>query len=330
MIERAAAHLDPDEAGPACSVGSVAPHAELDRLTFGARPGERRQIGRAVRDVNAVEQAVAEQVIDLGAEQHLGGGRGEEHRAVAGVSRDDVGHVAGEQPVAVLFGVEKPEARARERFGAEREPGRVQRGGDDAERRERALPLLDGRGRGQKMLGAAEHQQAGGEQRERRGGRHHPPRGGQRRFERHDDEPDGGEGADSSGLRRHHGDETGERERGQHMRALVAARARKEIGGEDRRDQPGENHDLERARHAAHGEIDRKRGERCGAADQSRSDERAMARRRQRIALRRRMHQRVDIIADRIEEVHFMTLRVRTAGRAPRVPLRRRIVADAT
>ena len=62
---------------------------------------------------------------------------------------DDVGHVAGEQAIAVLLGIEQPEAGARERLGAEREPGRIERRRNDAERRQRALLVLDRRCRRQ-------------------------------------------------------------------------------------------------------------------------------------------------------------------------------------
>ena len=100
--------------------------------------GERGEIGRAVGDMHAVEQPMAVQFARPGAEQRFGGRRNEQHRAVAAVPRDDVGHVAREQAVAVLLRVEQPEARARERFGAEREARRIERRRDDAERRKRA------------------------------------------------------------------------------------------------------------------------------------------------------------------------------------------------
>ena len=103
--------------------------------------------------MHAVEQAVAEQVLHLGAEQRLGRRRHEQHRAVAAMAGDDVGHVAGEQAVAVLLGVEQPEARARERFGAEREAGGIERRRDDAERRERRLLVLE-RGRRRQQVQA--------------------------------------------------------------------------------------------------------------------------------------------------------------------------------
>ena len=99
-------------------------------------------------------------------------------------------------------------------------------------------------------------------------------------------------------------DQAGQRQRGQHVRALVAAGARQEIGDQDRRHQPGEHADFERARHAAQGDIDRESGERGEAAEQARRNEGAMARRRQRILLRRRMHQRIDIVPHWREETH--------------------------
>ena len=110
--------------------------------------------------MHAVEQAVAEQVLHLRAEQRLGRRRHEQHRAVAAVAGDDVGHVAGEQPIAVLLGIEQPEARARERFGAERKSGRVERRRDDAERCQRGLLVLEPAAGGSRSEVAHEQQEA--------------------------------------------------------------------------------------------------------------------------------------------------------------------------
>jgi hypothetical protein len=51
---------------------------------------------------------------------------------------DDVGHVARQQPVTILLGVQQPEAGARQRFGAKRKPGGVKRSRNDAQRGQRA------------------------------------------------------------------------------------------------------------------------------------------------------------------------------------------------
>ena len=119
----------------------LAPHAELDRaaLSQGRGVAERGEIGGTVGDVDAVEQAMPMQFDDRATEQQFGGRRDEQHRAVAAMAGDHVGHVARQQPVTVLFGVEQPEARPRQRLGAEREPRRVERGGNDAERGERRV-----------------------------------------------------------------------------------------------------------------------------------------------------------------------------------------------
>ena len=169
----------------------------------------------------------------------------------------------------------------------------------------------------QQVLRAEEQQQAGRDQREGRGHRDHPARGRQRRLERHDHQPDRGERADAAGLGGDRGHEPGQRQRGQHMRAFVLAGARQVIGGQDRQHQPGEHQHFERARHAAHRDIDRERRERDDAAEQPRRDEGAMARRRQRVVLRRRMHQRVDIVADRLEQAHASLRTPVFCGRAP-------------
>ena len=118
----------------------LAPHPELDRTRLAERRGvgKRGEIGRAIGDMNAIEQAVAMQLADLGAEQRLRRGRDEQHRAVAAVPGDDVGHVARQQAVTVLLGVEQPEARSRQRFSAERQTRGIERRRDDAERGQRA------------------------------------------------------------------------------------------------------------------------------------------------------------------------------------------------
>ena len=141
-------------------------------------------------------------------------------------------------------------------------------------------------------------------QRQRRGEGDHAARRRQRGLERNHDKPDRGEGFDAAGGDRHHHDETRQRQRRQHMRALVAAGARQEPGQQDRRDQPGECRDLERGGRAAHREIDRKRRERREAAEQPRRHERAMARAGQRVIARRRMQQRIETIADDIQNGH--------------------------
>ena len=85
------------------------------------------------------------------------------------------------------------------------------------------------------------------------------------------------------------------------MCALVAAGAGQKIGGQNRRHEPGKYHEFDRARRAARNQVDRKRRQRDNAAEQPRRDEGAMTRRRQRILLRRRMHQRLDIVSYRRE-----------------------------
>ncbi len=103
---------------------------------------------------------------------------------------------------------------------------------------------------------------------------------------------------------RHRHDETGQRQRRQHMRAFVAAGARQEPRQQNRRDQPGEGRDLERGRRAAHRQIDRKCRKRRQAAEQPRRHEGAMARARQRVIARRRMQQRIETIADDTQNSH--------------------------
>ena len=319
--QRPAAHLDPDELPGRRNrrVGRIAADPELHRPAFALRGGigERREVGRAVGNVHAVEQAVAQEVLHLGAEERLGRRRHEQDGAVAPVARDDIGHVAREQTVAVLLGVKQPEAGARKQFRAERETGGVERSGDDAERRERGLLAPPLGRRRDEIERPHEQQQTGGAEREGRGNGDDAAGSRQRRLERHHDQPDRGERPDAAGADRNHGDEPGERERGEHVGALILPGAREEIGDENRRDQPGEDQNFEQARHAAHGQVDRKCGERDQAAEQPRRDEGPMARGRQRVLLRRRMHQGVDIVSDRSEQTHVPVHARRFGTRSP-------------
>ncbi len=118
---------------------------------------------------------------------------------------------------------------------------------------------------------------------------------------------------------RHH--EARERQRRQHMRALIAAGARQEPGYEDRRDQPGEGTDFECARRTAERQVERKYCKGREAAEQPRRHEGAMPRARQRVVARRRMQQRIETIADDTQHSHgysrFGLRRIRRAGTPP-------------
>ena len=127
ILQRAAAHLRPDEAAGMLRIG-LAADAEFERALFVARGGigKRSEVGRAIGDMDAVEQAIAQQLVERHAEQRLGRWRDKQHGAVAAMAHDDIRHVAGEQPVAVFLGVQHPEAGARELLGA-RTQGRSHR-----------------------------------------------------------------------------------------------------------------------------------------------------------------------------------------------------------
>ena len=182
-----------------------------------------------------------------------------------------------------------------------------------------SVPDLGPVGRRQQRLRAQDMQQARRDQREGRRQRDDAARRRQRGLERHDHEPDRGERGDAAGFGGDRRDQPGQRQRRKHMGAFVLPGARQVIGGEDRQHQPGEHQHFERARHAAHGDIDRKRRERDHAAQQPRRDEGAMARRGQRVVQRRRMHQRIDIVADRLEQAHVVQRTPVFCGRAPLV-----------
>ena len=101
------------------------------------------------------------------------------------------------------------------------------------------------------------------------------------------------------------------------MGAFVAAGARQKIGNQDGRDQPAENTDFERARHAAKDDLDRETRQRGKAAEQARRHEGAVAGRGQRIMRRGGMHQSVDIVPHRCEEAHGPCLTSCRNQRAP-------------
>ena len=265
--------------------------------------------------MHAIEQMMAVQLTHLGAEQRFRRGRDEQHRAVLAMPGDDVGHVARQKTVAILLGIEQPEARPRERLGAECEPGGVERRRDDAERRERARPRPIGRR--QHRLDAEEVKETRRHQREGRRQRDDAARRRERGLERHHHEPDRGEGSDAAGFGGDRGHEPGQRQRREHMGAFVLPGARQVIGREDRQHQPGEHQHFKHARHATHGDIDRERRERHDAAQQPRRDEGAMTRRGQRVVQRRRVHQRIDIVADRLEEAHVINARPSFADALP-------------
>ena len=103
------------------------------------------------------------------------------------------------------------------------------------------------------------------------------------------------------GNRQH---EARQRQRRQRIGAFVAAGARQEPRQQDRRDQPGECRDLDGGGRAAHRDIDRERGERRQAAEQPRRDEGAMARARQHVIARGRVQQRIEAIADNVQNSH--------------------------
>jgi len=65
-------------------------------------------------DMHPIEQPLAQKLLFLDAHQRLGRRRYEQDRATAAVVDDDIGHVAGEQAIAICPGKGEPEARTRE------------------------------------------------------------------------------------------------------------------------------------------------------------------------------------------------------------------------
>ncbi len=261
LLQQPAAHLDPDEIDlPVASARArrIAAQPELDAagFTVAGHIRQRGEIGRPVGDMDAVEQAMADEPRDRGAQHRFGGGRDELHRAVAAMARDHVAHVARKQAIAVFLRRQQRDRGARERLGAESKASGIERRRGHAERGQHAARGSAGFDRRQHAEMAAEDQDRGTGQRQRGGKGDHAARRRQRRFEGNQHQPDRGEGFDAAGRDRDRHHESREGQRRQHMRAFIAAGARQEPGDQDRRDQPGEGGDLERTR-ARRGRPDR-------------------------------------------------------------------------
>ena len=78
--------------------------------------------------MHAIEQALAMQILSLDAKHLLGRGRYKQNRAVAIVTRDDVGHVLSQQPIAILLGTMQERARAGELLDHERDASAEKQG----------------------------------------------------------------------------------------------------------------------------------------------------------------------------------------------------------
>src|SRR5215471_5859984 len=76
------------------------------------------------------------------------------------------------------------------------------------------------------------------------------------------------------------------------------------MGGQNRCDQPRKDQHLDRAWRSAHDEVDGKNRQETEAAKKSWGHEGAMTRAGERIIPSRRMHQRIDVIANRLEKTH--------------------------
>ena len=256
--------------------------------------------------MDAIEQSMPEQPRDGNAEQRFGRRRNELHGAVAAVARDHIAHVPGQQAVALFL-----DASAARRWCAPATRRRMPARRIERRRQRRRRPSGVPRSAGLiSALSAAARNARTGSARRRKTA---PARTRTRPTRREADS------AASSGtttsqtaakdsmppvVDRHRSDQSSQRQRRQHMGALITAGARQEPGQQNGRDQPGESRDLERAGRAAHGEIDRKRRKRRKAAEQSRRHEGTMPRPRQRIITRRGMQQGIEAIADDIQHYH--------------------------
>ena len=170
LLERATAHLDPDEiGGNVLAAHAVAPQPEFDaaRLAAARRIRQRGEIGRTIGDMDAVEQAMALKPRHRRAEHGFGGGRDELHRAGTAMARDHVAHVARQQAIAIFLDVEQRHAGARQQLRAERKARGIERCGRDAKRDQYAAQGSAGVRRRQQFKMAEHDQQRRARQRQR-------------------------------------------------------------------------------------------------------------------------------------------------------------------
>ena len=323
-IQRPAAHLDPDEiGGPVRTIFSIPFQAKFDAACLAALRGlgQRRQIGRTIGDVDAIEKAVLEQMRGRRSHHGFRRRRDELDRAVAPMAGDHIAHVEGQQAVAAFFARHEFDAGARQRLRAERKTCRVESCGSHAHRHQHGLPRrLAVQVRQHAEMAERDQQRCAGKG-QQASQDDHAARGRQRRFQGNDDQPDRGKGRDAAGGHGHRHNKAGKRRRRQHMRALVAARARQKPGQQDRRNQPGKRRNLDHARHAAQRKKDREGRESNQAAKQPGCHESTMARTGQRIMARRWVQQCIEAVADHVQNSHGSRASAlsstRRAGNAP-------------
>ncbi|MGY4235484.1 hypothetical protein ACVIIW_004431 [Bradyrhizobium sp. USDA 4449] len=192
LIERPAAHLDPDEVDLA-TLGAIRlpPQPEFDAAHLAARGvRQRREIGRTIGDMDTIEQAMALQLCDGHAEHGFRRRRDELHRAIALMPRDHVAHVARQQAIALLLARQQRDAGAGERLGAEGKACGIERCRSNAERHHHAaFRAAEIAGRQPAEL-AEQDQQARAGQREHRCKGGDATRGRQRGLQGNHDQPD--------------------------------------------------------------------------------------------------------------------------------------------
>ncbi len=186
-----------------CSLSRFAADAEFHRAGLAMRRGigQRGQEGRAVGDMDAVEHAVAVQVIDPHAEQSLRppATRTVRNHCVRWRATTSVILLA-KQAVTVFFGGEQQGAGARQRLGAKRKARGIEGRRSDAQCGQVACSFADGRSRRQKISGA--QRSAADRQRQARRSMpgHNAARRRERGFQRNGDKPDRSERGDTSTI----------------------------------------------------------------------------------------------------------------------------------
>ncbi len=177
---------------PLAAARHVAPDTKFDaaRLAAARRIRKRGEIGRTIGDMNAVEQAVAEQPRHRGSQHRFRRRRNELHRAIAAMARNHVAHVSRQQAIAIFLDIEQRDAGAGQQLGGEGKSGGIKRRRGYPERHEGAVEQRIRLRRRQHAEMSENDQCRAARQRQRRCEHDHAARSRKCGLKRNDDQPD--------------------------------------------------------------------------------------------------------------------------------------------
>ena len=127
FVDRTAAHFNPDKICALRTLVNVTPHTEFNAALVAAACSFRKrgQIGRTIRNMDAVKQPVLVQQRRWGAKQGFRRGRDEPDRSVAAMPGNHIADIVREKAIALLLDREQRSAHLRERFCTECQSGCV-------------------------------------------------------------------------------------------------------------------------------------------------------------------------------------------------------------